>query len=114
VLSNVISQLESVRSAPTIEASKTIEASNLFELEAQIVGLIARSPDEKIRFFVAASALDRMATSLDRSASGEASTSDYRDTLMLIERILVGNMAAAEQAIVAVIDIVGPKPHAAH
>jgi len=109
VLTSVISQLDLVRSA------STLEPSHLFALQAQVMRIAASSPDEKIRFFVAASALEHLATRLDRSAEGEASTGDYYYALSLIERTLVaGNMADAEPAMVELIDIVHPRTRPAH
>jgi len=87
----------------------------LFALEAEILRLPAKSPDEKIRFFLVASVLDRLATSLDRSAGGEAGTEDYRVVLSLIERALVAaSLGEAEQIIVDLITIVGPKARPTH
>jgi hypothetical protein len=97
-----------------VRSASSLEPSDLFSLQAQITRLAACSPDERIRFFVVASALERLATKLDRS-EGEARAEDYRHALSLIERTLMaGSMAAAEPAMVELIDIVHPRSRPDH
>ena len=92
-----------------------IEPADLFSLQAQALRLPAGSPDETIRFFVAGCALGSLARKLDRALENEASATDYRYVLSLIERVLsASNLTDAELAMVELINIVRPRSASAH